>query len=753
MSLNTPHLRPTAVALALAALAGSAAAQQATSSDKPEDKAKGDTQVITVTATRRSERLQDVPLSVTAVSASDIQAAGISSIQDIGKAVSGVTYGLSPQDAGFRVRGVGSMGGFTSASESPVGIVVDGVVMGLGPVVESMVDVERIEALKGPQGTQFGKNASSGVVSIITRRPQLGRMAGEVSASFGSLNERQLNGTFNLPLGPTVAARLSVFERRHDGYISNITRNETWGGVAAYGARGKLLIKPSEALDLLISVDATKVEGNGPGQLWTLRRPSPVAPAPAGITASATNTQTAENAASFEDQQAGGASVELNYRLGEYTLTSVTAHRERDTQCRFGLDTTPNPRFEGGCSKDYAQDSQELRVTSPRGRLEYVAGLFWSKVSADTRDSAWLNVNPGVFANLTNGVNQTVTDTRSTALFADGKFRVSDTLSILAGARFTRDQVQALNTTDTSGPLPELGRPAGFLTPATARTQLGQTSASKPSGRLGAEWKPSPDLLVYATAARGYLGPTVTFSGTNGTRTDVSPQTVNDITLGFKSQWLNRRLTFNGSVFSDTYKNLQVGVFDGIEFLTQNAGGMRSRGFELDAGMRFGGGFAGRASLTYADAKFTDFVTSCPGTGDASRCYTVGTSTTRLYQAAGQPLTGAPKLTASLSLDYGTTVAGGYLLDLSANASYRSKASYGVGETDYVQGAFTVANVAVKLSPEHEKWHVGLFVRNLFDQHYQAAVIGLPFTAPGGLVNWNTRDARRTVGITVGARF
>jgi iron complex outermembrane recepter protein len=689
---------------------------------------------------------------VSAITSDQIQAAGINSIQDIGKAVSGVTFGLSPQDAGFRVRGVGSMGGFTSASESPVGIVVDGVVMGLGPVVESMIDVERIEALKGPQGTQFGKNASSGVVSITTRRPKLGRTEGEASASFGSLSERQLNATVNLPLGETVAARVSLFERSHGGYVENITRNETWGGLKAYGARVKLLFKPSEALDVLFSVDATKIEGDGPGQLWTLRRPSPAAPAPAGITASATNTQTTENAASFEDQGSSGGSLEVNYRLGDYTLTSVTAHREREIQCRFGLDTTAAPRFEGGCDKDYEQDSQELRITSPRGRVEYVAGVFWSKVLSDTRDSAWLNVAPGVFANLTNGVNRTVTDTRSTALFADGKLRLSDTTSLLAGVRLTRDEVEARNATDTSGPLPQLGRPPGFLTPGTAREQQGDSSASKPSGRLGGEWKPSADLLVYATAARGYLGPTTTFSGTNGTRTDVSAQTVDDITIGFKSQWLDRRLTLNGSVFNDTYKNLQVGVFDGIEFLTQNAGGMRSRGIELDTSLRFGGGLTGRASITYADAQFTDFVTSCPGTGDRTRCYTVGTSTTLLYQAAGQPLTGAPKVTASLGLDYGTTV-GSFLLDASASASYRSKASYGVGETDYVQDAFTVVNAAIKLSPDHEKWHVGVFARNLFDEHYQAAVIGLPFTAPGGVVNWNTRDARRTIGVTVGVKF
>jgi iron complex outermembrane receptor protein len=755
-----PYFRPSAIALALAALAGAAAAQQ---TPPPADKAeakKEETQIITVTATRRVERLQDVPLSVSTANAQQIENSGVRSVADISKLVSGVTFGESPQDAGFRIRGVGTLGGFTSASELPVGVVIDGVVMGLGPLLESMVDVERIEALKGPQGTQFGKNASSGVVSIATRRPRLGKLEGEFSASFGSLNEKELTGTINVPLGETVAARVAVFGRKFDGYLDNITRNEKWGGVESKGARAALLIKPSADLDLLLSADKTKRELDGPGQLWTLRRPPAFGfTAMPGITPGPDNTTTGENARSFENQSADGLSAEINYRFGDYTLTSVTAHRHRDTACRFGLDVRPDPIFEAACTKDYKQDSQELRLTSPRGTFEYVAGVFWSRLKASTDDSAWLQpallgapVPPGVFIDLTNGINRTQTTTTSSALFADGKFKFSDTLSLLAGVRLTRDKARAENTAITSGQLPELGAPPGFLVPATPRpAQIGETSASKPSGRLGLEFKAAPDLLLYATAARGYLGPTVTFSGTNGTRTDVKPQSVNDVTAGFKAQFMQRTVTFNGSVFYDRYKNLQVGVFDGVEFLTQNAGGMTSKGFEIDGSVRIAGGVRTYASLTYADAKFTDFVTQCPATGDPARCFTSGGVS--LFQGKGEPLPGAPKVTGVVGIDYGYLLDSGYVIDANVNASFRSKTSYGVGEVDHVQDSYSVVNAALKFSPESDKWHVGLWARNLFDKRYQSAIIGLPFAPPGGIVNWNTRDARRTIGMTVGAKF
>lgn len=756
MTNRFPAWRPTALALAVAALSSAALAQQAAPATAAQPEAKKDeTQTITVTATRRSERLQDVPLSVSAATAKQIEDSGAKSLADIGKLVSGVTFGESPQDAGFRVRGVGTLGGFTSASELPVGVVVDGVVMGLGPVLESMVDVERVEALKGPQGTQFGKNASSGVVSIVTKRPRLGKFEGEASVSFASLGERELTGTLNVPISSTLAARVSVFGRQHDGYLDNITRNESWGGVEAFGARAKLLIQPSAALDVLLSADMTRRELDGPGQLWTLRRAPPVGyTAVAGVTPGAENTVTAENARSYENQQADGLSAEVNYRFGDYTLTSVTAHRSRDLQCRFGLDVRADAIFEGACDKTYAQDSQELRLTSPRGTFEYVAGLYWSRLTSTTNDSAWLRVDAAnsVYANLTKGINTTDTTSTSTALFADGRYRFTPALSLLAGLRLTRDQVRAVNVALANGQLPELGTPPGFLIPTGPRAeQVGETSASKPSGRLGIEFKASPDLMVYATLARGYLGPTVTFSGTNGTRTDVAPQEVTDLTAGVKAQFLERRVTFNASVFYDRYKNLQVGVFDGTEFLTQNAGGMNSKGFEIDGSVRLGGGLRGYGSLTYADARFTDFVTQCPTTGDASRCYTVGA--TNLFQGKGEPLPGAPKITGVLGLDYGRQLANGYGLDANVNASFRSKTSYGVGEVDYVQGGYTVVNAAIKLTPESEKWHVALWARNLFDQHYQSAVIGLPFAAPGGIVNWNARDARRTLGVTVGAKF
>jgi iron complex outermembrane receptor protein len=149
--------------------------------------------------------------------------------------------------------------------------------------------------------------------------------------------------------------------------------------------------------------------------------------------------------------------------------------------------------------------------------------------------------------------------------------------------------------------------------------------------------------MFFATIARGYLGPTVAFSGLTGTRTNVNPQTVRDITVGFKSQLFNRAVTFNASAFFDKYTNLQTSVFNGTEFLTENAGGFEAKGFEFDARWRVSPEFSLNGGLTYSDTKFTDYVTACPKVVKAGlSCYTQnGTS---LLQAAGEPLSGAPKV-------------------------------------------------------------------------------------------------------------
>ncbi|MCE7798045.1 TonB-dependent receptor [Sphingobium sufflavum] len=768
-----------ATALAIPAQAQETAApQQAADTISNQD--------IVVTATRRSERLQDVPLAVSAIGAEQLAATGFKDLTNIAYTFSGVQFGTTPNDAGFRVRGVGTLGGFSSASEAPVGLVVDNVVVGFGSPVNSLGDLERIEVLKGPQGTQFGKNASSGVINITTQKPKLGELHGNIFGSYASLNERDIHGAVNVPLGEKAALNIYAFDRAYDGFIRNVTRNEDWGGQHFYGTRAKLLFEASDNLSLYVIGDYSRQKQKGPGQTWTLNKLSAAQTAPGGIvgvpfvnlaalgvTPGLHNDKSIEDGAGFYDVENYGVSLQADLTLGDYTLSSITAFRQfREQPFTYAIDGLPYTKFfaksKGETKRFY---SQELRLTSPSGRpLEYIAGIYLSRQetglgggqSAILRPAAPYAVFPTV--SITAGYNVTRTRSDSAALFFDGKYHLTDTLSLIGGGRLTRDSVEASNYSYVDpdlapfvAPSPANGFTPSGTAPYTARAlQTGQAKKTDISGRAGLEYKPSRDLLFYATYARGYLGPTVTFSGLTGTKSSVAPQTVNDVTVGAKMQFLNRTLTVNVNGFWDKYKDLQTSVFNGQEFLTENAGGAEVKGFEVEMVARPTKGLSFNASFTYSDAKFTDYLTACPGVfvqaGTANSVCNAGATAGQLYQAAGQVLPGSPKYSVVVGGNWEQPITETLTFDASANISHRSKAQNAVGDLNTVQPGYEVVNLNVGLGDADGAWRIGAFVRNLFDVDFNSAILGLPFS-DGGYVNWRTREAARTFGVSLEGRF
>ncbi len=748
------------------ALAMPAFAQEAQAADDSVSQAD-----IVVTATRRSERLQDVPIAVSAVSGDQLAESGFKTLQDIQYQFSGVQFGTSPNDAGFRLRGVGTAGGFSSASEQNVGTVVDNVVIPFGNPITSLGDLERVEVLKGPQGTQFGKNASSGVVNVTTRKPVLGEFSGNAFASYAELNEHDVHGAVNVPLGSTAALNVFAFHREHDGFYRNVVRNEDWGAEKNYGVRAKLLWEASDKFSAYLIGDWSRYKRFGPGQFWTINAvPSFANPLMAarfgavlalGITPGFNNNKSAEEYAGYGGEENYGASLELNYELGEHSLTSVTAYRRlNDKPNVFAIDATPFPIFtaqQTGVDQSFA--SEEIRLTSPKGgTIEYVGGVFLSRRRAGYGSTSSAQLRPALpFApvqlSISAGLSTTTTQTESSALFADGSIRVSDTFKVLLGGRYSYDWVKAASFSIVDPAFPPFVGPNGFTVPYTPRAlDSGSVSKGDWSGKFGLEYKPSRDLLFFATVARGYLGPTVTFSGLTGTRSNVDPQTVRDITIGMKSQLFDRQVTFNANVFFDTYKNLQTSVFNGLEFLTENAGGFKANGFEMDAAWKVSPRFALNGSFTYSDTKFTDYITACPNVVKAGlTCFISGT--TSLLQAKGEPLSGAPKYSATFGMDFNHPLGDSLSVDASMNYYYRSKVQYDVGNAISYQPGYDTVGLNFGVGDIDHKWRVGVFARNLLDKRFHASVIGLPFSDPGGEVNWLTREGRRTVGVSAEMKF
>lgn len=736
---------------------------------------------IIVTATRRAERLQDVPLAVNALSGDDLAESGFQNLQDIQYQFSGVQFGNSPNDSGFRLRGVGSAGGFSSSSEQNVGTVVDNVVVPFGNPVQSLGDLDRVEVLKGPQGTQFGKNASSGVVNITTRKPELGRFGGTAFASYGELNDYNVNASVNVPIGQAAALNVYGFTRGYDGFVRNVPNNIDWGKTETYGGRAKLYWEAADDLSVYLIGDWSRNQQVGPGQLWTLNRLPSGTPVIAarnagvtalGITPGFDNEQSAENTTGNIDERNYGGSIELNGKLGDFNLTSVTAYRRLDAQpIAFSIDAYPSSVFTGlQTGQDAEFLSQEVRLTSPTGAtFEYVAGVYLSQLRAGLNGFNSSQLRPATpFAaqpqiSITAGRSVTRTTTKSAAAFLDGSIRLSEEFRILVGGRYTYDRVfsRSFSTVDPNFAPGAVG-PNGFTVPYTARPLArGSTERGDWSGRLGFEAKPVDDIMFFGTVARGYLGPTVTFSGLTGAQVTVDPQTVWDVTIGAKTQFFDRKLTLNGNIFYDTYKNLQTSVFNGLEFLTENAGGFDAAGFEVEAAYRFGRNFSVNANYTYSHTYFTDYVTACPdstvlagATAVANQCNAPGsTAGTPLFQARGLPLSGAPKHSVTLGADFNYPLSDSFSLDASANYYYRSETTYDPGELYARQPGYDLVGATLGVGAPDGRWRVAAFARNLFDTKFHSAVIVQPFTTPGGAVNWNTRDGRRTLGVQFSGRF
>lgn len=773
--------------ISLIALSSPALAQNA---EQSAGDSSADSADIVVTASRRTERLQDVPLAVSAISGDQLAEGGFQKLTDIQYQFSGVQFGSSPNDSGFRLRGVGSAGGFASSSEQNVGTVVDNVVIPFGNPVNSLGDLERVEVLKGPQGTQFGKNASSGVINITTARPRFDAVSGRAFASYGELNEWNGNAQINLPLGSNAALGAFGFYRRNDGFLQNVVRNELWGGEESYGGRVKLLWEPSDSLSFYLIGDYSKTTRTGPGQLWTLNAlPPSVAFNPLmalrfgnlaalGVTPGFDNQKSVEEFPGFGSEQNYGASLEVNYELGGgYNLTSVTAWRKLDDGAnRFAIDGSSFPIFtanQDGVDQSFL--SQELRLSSPAGSaFEFTGGIYVSsrKVGDDNDFSraqlrpafpfAPIALGPVLVAtpliNISGGQSNTQTKSDSFAAFIDGKYHLTEQLSLLGGFRVQHDKVRAqffsiIDPAYAPGSIEFATNPPGFVVPYTpSALRSSATSGTGWSGRAGIEFKITPDVMLFGTIARGYLGPTVTFSGLTGTKSNVAPQTVLDITIGLKSQLFDRTVTFNANVFFDKYNDLQTSVFNGTEFLTENAGGFRANGFEVDAAWRVSPVLSLSGSFTYSDTKFTDYVTACPNVVKAGyTCFTQGTAS--LVQAAGEPLSGAPKYSATFGADIRLPISDSVQFDWSANVYYRSRVQYDVANAISFQKGYVTLGLNAGIGHPDGNWRIGVFARNLLDQRFHSAVIGLPFSDPGGEVNWLTREGRRTIGMSVELKF
>jgi len=721
---------------------------------------------IVVTATRRTQRLQDVPVAVTAVSGETLEKSNFREVSDLQYLAPNVTFSSTNPVAnggGYQIRGVGTQT-YDSGVEQTVGLVVDGVVIGLprDPGATGFADVERVEVLRGPQGTLFGKNASAGVIQIISRNPRLDEVSGDLSLSYGERNEQIARGVVNVPLGSTVAARISSFYTAQDGAIPYVNHGGHVGDRENKGVRGKLLWQPNDDLSVVLAADYQEGFARDSPILKSLGvNPNYNALFAGYAVQPGENTFLAYDDGDWTaNTTVKGVSLQADYSLGDFTLTSITAYRTSEMTQLSDIDHAPLDIFNfSDGALDSNQFTQEFRLTSPSGeRLEYVAGLYYFK----TEVSGW-TTQKGDFLKFVTGIpvyppavlyGERIqrSETESYAAYGQATYALNDQFKLIGGLRYTNDT--------TSGSL-QVNPVPGYLSYGTLLPYDGEVDADNVSGRVGLQYEPSRNLMLYATYSTGYKGPAI--DSLNGVVKRVSPETVESYEAGVKSTLFDGRMVLNGSIYTADYTDFQAQALDLTSATPRlgltNAGLMRTRGVELETTIRLAPGLTVGGSASYSDATFKDYTGPCytgqPISSTVGQgCYLApGTTDTFVANYAGERLANAPEWSYNLNASYVRPVGAGLQIDASANWAWRDQTYALTADPQSIIDAYGMLNVNVGFGREDGAWRLSLYARNLLDQMFYGAYPSLSLFNPGGYERVISPDAFRTVGMNLTLAF
>ena len=726
-------------ALALGAFPVLAAQPSAGAETTPSATEAATLQAVTVTATRREESLQKVPVAVTVVDGEQLESDNRNGVAAIAQQVPTLNFrtGASNKDTSLFVRGVGTIS--TSPGVEPtVATVVDGVVYGRpGQATLDLLDLERIEVLRGPQGTLFGKNASAGVLNVITREPSA-ETHGYIDQSWYTGNESRTRFGIGASLIPdTLKGSLTTLFGTYDGNVHNEANGQEVNGYNHRGVRGKLVFTPNDDVKLTLIGDYMQSHDDTPNGVISQSLTPGFANALLPVRASSDNRDLVSDYRSHVEDINKGLSAQLDWNLGDYTLTSITAWRGwNNTQWqdgdRLANITAAFPGTEDKGDLDYNQYSQEVRLASPKGQfLEYVGGLFYMH----GKDEETYRRNLVTPASTTTGIADYSTTSDSYSVFGETTLNFTSSFRGIAGLRWTHDDLEydhrrvSTSATTVSG-----------IQPGTSSS--GSVDEDGWSGRLGVQYDLSDSVMAYLTYSRGYKGPAynVFFNMQPRDTGALKPETSNNWELGLKASAWDNRLTTNLAVFHSEYDNYQANFFDTVagQVVTRliNAGSVSTEGVEADYALQVTRQLKVSGALAYTRARIDEF--SCPA-GAAASC-----------NVNGKPLPYSPDWKSYVRADYSIPLDNGLDIELGTDYSWQSEVQYDISQNpDTKQGAYGIWNASVALADYSNGWRVALLAKNLTDKSYSPLLA----SGSGYIYRAVPRDDERYLGVQLRKDF
>ena len=680
----------------------------------------GQLEDIVVTAQKRSQNLQDVPLAITAVTGATLAATGVTDTAALNLVVPGITVRIRNGDFQPSIRGVSTGAGNV---ENPVALYIDGVYYpNQREGLRELNDIEQIAVLKGPQGTLFGRNATGGVIQITTRAPSR-EFTGSVGASIESYATVRGNAYLSGPLGDTLAASLSgTYVKQFDGYGKNFTTGrDTYRLDHNWSLRGKLLFTPAPGTNITLIADY----GRRSGLEGTYYRPFPGTRLAVPDTTPPNVYDSVINYDPVRYVNGGGVSLNIEHEFDFARLTSITSYRHTLSHTNIDADASPLTIFhvDGGLN-DNKDVTEELQLTSLRGsKVNWAVGAFY--FGADNRVKNFSLTFGGPFTPLPTSTRQIAgngrEETQSIAPFGQVDFEVLPDTRLTLGGRYTYER-RELNVTQSATLV------NGTVIPVLASVLGAEKTVRKFTYRVALDHKFSERVLGYASYNRGFKSGG--FNIINPANPAYNPEQLDAYEVGLKSEFADRRVRLNLAGFYYDYKDVQVvqivnlpGSTAGVQLIT-NGAKAQLYGLDADLEAQLAPGLTLTAGLELLHNEFTDFRNSVIST---ARPAPAGGVIQTTGDVTGNRLPGAQNVSGNVALSYTRPVSFG---ELNFNASESYNGSY-YFEPDNVlkQKPFNLVNMSVGWTSSDKKLSASLFVRNLLDEKVLAsgASIGIGF--------------------------
>ena len=701
---------------------------------------------VVVTAQRRSERLQDIPATISAIDSETLRSAGVQDISNIAPRVPGFyAGGFGSSRPQLYIRGIGTRQ-FDPGSESSVGVFVDESYLGrTGGVLGALKDIERVEVLKGPQGTLYGRNTIGGAINVITKAPT-DTFHAEAEAGLGNYNSYETTAVISGPIaGDVVKARLAGWRSYREGYMENLTTGNHPQGLNNYGGRLRFEITPSDTLQIDLIGEFLRDTGRSfQGEsIGSVTNPNGILLGRAGLVPLKSDDEFEQFYTTDPkyNRHVDPITGKVQWDVGAGSIVSVTSYRKLKYRDDRDFDNTSLDVIRQISNERSKQYSQELRFVSDadgalsfNGLVDWILGIYYYRdksTHSDTFDYGDDSVVGGSVLTQSN-IDVTSGDYKTTSLayFGQATFHLGPTVEFTVGGRYTEDKKRATlggTTVDTRS-----------LVTANFLQVNPEKSFTSFDPRFVLSWKPNDDMNLYASYSQGFKSGGYQYTPLSAAQAALvfDPEQIDAYEIGAKSRWLNGAVRANAAVFRNDYSDLQVSrvvqLPDGsVPSLITNAGKSRIEGAELDLTFEPIRDLMFNLAYAYTDAEYRSYVA---GANDFSK--------TRMVRA--------PKHSINASGEYTFAVGADSDITLRADYAHLSKFYHEPGQGELKFGStipltsedgYGLANA--RISYRLKNWRVSGWVQNAFDKEYRRTVLALP----GQVINLYGQP--RTYGLTL----